>query len=143
MSTTVYVQQSNVSPYSRTVALLLCIFLGGFGAHHFYVGKSGTGILILLLSFCTGLGFIWVFIDFILILIGSFRDDMGRAVSSWSGGPKATTTPVVVTTQYHPPQPPQPPQPIPNKKSDEKYCPYCGAAVKTYEQFCRNCGSAL
>lgn len=140
MTSVVYVQQSNVSPYSRTVALLLCIFLGLFGAHHFYVGKSGTGILILFLSWCTGLGAIWVFIDFIIILAGSFRDDMGRFVSSWSGGPKTTTTPIVVNTH---PQPPQPPQPLPHKQSDESFCPYCGATTKMHEQFCRNCGSAL
>jgi TM2 domain-containing membrane protein YozV len=141
LASVVYVQQSNVSPYSRTAALLLCIFLGGFGAHQFYVGKSGSGIAILCLTFCTGLGFIWAFIDFILILVGSFRDSMGRIVSSWSGGP--TTTPVVVTTPQQPPQPPQPPQPIPKKQSEDSFCPYCGATVKMHEQFCRNCGAAL
>ena len=36
------------SPKSRLVALLLCIFLGGLGIHRFYVGKTGTGILMIL-----------------------------------------------------------------------------------------------
>ncbi|HPY53966.1 MAG TPA: NINE protein [Treponemataceae bacterium] len=27
------------------IALLLCFFLGFFGAHRFYLGKSGTGLL--------------------------------------------------------------------------------------------------
>ena len=30
---------------SRVVAALLAIFLGHFGAHKFYLGQSGTGIL--------------------------------------------------------------------------------------------------
>ena len=46
----------NISPKSKTVALLLCIFLGYFGAHKFYVGKTGMGIL----YFFTIGGIIWV-----------------------------------------------------------------------------------
>jgi len=33
---------------SKLTALLLCLFVGGLGIHRFYVGKSGTGILMLL-----------------------------------------------------------------------------------------------
>ena len=39
---------SDISPKSRLVALLLCFFLGPLGVHRFYVGKIGTGILMLL-----------------------------------------------------------------------------------------------
>ena len=61
-----------ISRKSKTVALLLCIFLGVFGAHKFYVGKIGMGILYL---FTVGLcGFGWI-IDIVLIITGSFRDE--------------------------------------------------------------------
>ncbi|MBX9704718.1 MAG: NINE protein, partial [Gammaproteobacteria bacterium] len=33
---------------NRIVAALLAIFLGGFGIHKFYLGKTGQGILYLL-----------------------------------------------------------------------------------------------
>ncbi len=64
--------QYGISRKSKWGALLLCVFLGYFGAHKFYVGKIGMGLLYL----CTfGLfGFGWV-IDMILIATGSFRDE--------------------------------------------------------------------
>ncbi|NLH95893.1 MAG: TM2 domain-containing protein [Clostridiaceae bacterium] len=62
-------------PYkSKVVAALLCFFLGGFGVHRFYVGKVGTGILWLFTAGLLGIGAI---IDFILILLGGFRDKAG------------------------------------------------------------------
>ena len=72
---------ANISPKSRLVALLLCFFLGALGIHRFYVGKIGTGILMLLTL--GGLG-IWVLIDFIMILIGSFKDKEGRRIFHWT-----------------------------------------------------------
>ncbi len=42
--------------------LILCIFLGTFGAHSFYIGKKGKGIAQLLLCF-TGISSIWMIID--------------------------------------------------------------------------------
>lgn len=71
----------NVSPKSRLVALLLCFFFGFLGIHRFYVGKLGTGILMLLTL--GGMG-IWLTIDLILIVVGSFRDNEGRRVFRWT-----------------------------------------------------------
>ena len=59
---------------NKTVALLLCFFLGFLGVHRFYVGKTGTGILYLLTGGLVGIG---VLIDFIMILVGAFRDKYG------------------------------------------------------------------
>ena len=71
----------NISPKSRLVTLLLCFFLGGFGIHRFYVGKTGTGILMLLTL--GGLGIWWV-IDMIIVIVGSFKDKDGRLVFRWT-----------------------------------------------------------
>jgi len=56
-------------------AILLCVLLGGLGIHRFYVGKIGTGILMLFTL--GGLG-IWSLIDFIKIVTGNFKDKHGR-----------------------------------------------------------------
>lgn len=57
------------------IALLLCFFLGCLGIHRFYVGKTGSGIAMLLT--CGGCG-IWALVDFIMILVNSFTDKDGR-----------------------------------------------------------------
>jgi hypothetical protein len=68
------------SDKSRAVALVLGLVLGVFGAHRFYTGKIGTGILMLLTA--GGLG-IWYLVDNIMIASGGFRDAEGRLVSRW------------------------------------------------------------
>lgn len=59
--------------------LLLCFFLGSLGVHRFYVGKTGTGILMLLTL--GGFG-IWTLIDFVIIVIGGFKDAQGRPIKA-------------------------------------------------------------
>jgi ribosomal protein L37E len=62
-------------------AAILCFFFGVFGVHRFYVGKVGTGILQL---FTLGGFGIWAFIDFIMIVVGSFRDSDGNEINLWT-----------------------------------------------------------
>lgn len=50
---------------NKWVALILCIIFGVFGAHKFYEGKIGMGILYL---FTAGLGLIGVFVDIIILI---------------------------------------------------------------------------
>ena len=66
----------------RTIlpAGLLCFFLGVFGAHRFYAGKIGTGVLQLFTL--GGLG-LWMLFDLILILTGQFKDKEGRRLSEF------------------------------------------------------------
>ena len=71
----------DISDKSRLVATLLCFFLGGFGAHRFYVGKTGTAILMIVTL--GGLG-IWTLIDLIMVVMGAFRDADGRRVFMWT-----------------------------------------------------------
>jgi hypothetical protein len=59
-------------------AALLCFFLGPFGAHRFYVGKTGTAVLQLFTL--GGLG-LWMLYDLILILTTQFRDAEGKRLT--------------------------------------------------------------
>lgn len=66
------------SEKSALTALLLCLFLGALGIHRFYVGKIGTGILMLLTG--GGLG-IWSLVDLVVIACGNFTDKHGNTLT--------------------------------------------------------------
>jgi len=58
--------------------LLMCGFAGVFGVHRFYTGHTGIGV-IQLLTF-GGCG-IWVMVDLILIVSGTFKDADGNVIA--------------------------------------------------------------
>jgi len=60
------------------ITLLLCIFLGGFGAHRFFVGKIGTALLMIITL--GGLG-VWWLVDLIVIIVGKFKDKEGNYIT--------------------------------------------------------------
>jgi hypothetical protein len=66
--------------FRNVVVLILCVVIGYFGMHRFYVGRVVSGILWLLTGGLLGIG--W-FIDIILIATGHFRDSYGRPVLDW------------------------------------------------------------
>lgn len=63
-----------VSPKSKGVAFMLCLFGGMLGLHKFYVGKIGGGLLYLFTAGLFGIG--WI-IDIFAILGGGFKDSDG------------------------------------------------------------------
>lgn len=68
-------------------AFLLAFFLGVFGVHRFYVGKTGSGIVMLVLTL-TVIGSIvsgiWALVDWIVIVCGGFRDAEDRRLVRWT-----------------------------------------------------------
>jgi hypothetical protein len=67
-------------------AFLLAFFLGIFGVHRFYVGKTGSAIVMLVLTL-TVVGaivtVIWHIVDWVMIVCGSFTDGEGRRLTRW------------------------------------------------------------
>ena len=71
----------NNSEKEGWMALLLAFLLGAFGAHRFYVGKTGTAITMLVLTltiFGMLISGIWALIDMIIIICGNFTDAKGK-----------------------------------------------------------------
>ena len=59
------------------ITLLLVFFFGFWGFHRFYVGKIGTGILML---FSAGGLFIWWIIDIVMVISGKFKDKENQII---------------------------------------------------------------
>jgi len=99
------VVSGEISTKSRLAATLLAWFLGIFGIHRFYVGKTGSAIGMLILSIIyfvslvflaagwwgvavfgyiciTAVG-IWAFVDFLIAVTGNMRDGEGRLIKNW------------------------------------------------------------
>ena len=75
-----------VSPRLVLPAFLLAFFVGVFGVHRFYVGTTGSGIAMLLLTITlvgTIITAIWATIDWILIVCGAFTDAEGKRLRRW------------------------------------------------------------
>ncbi|MGH7701201.1 MAG: NINE protein [Gemmatimonadales bacterium] len=71
-----------VSDRSRGATLALAIVGGVVGLHRFYVGKVGSGVLMILTL--GGFGLWWLY-DLIVITAGDFRDGDGRTIRRWEG----------------------------------------------------------
>ena len=89
---------AEISPKSRLVTVLLALFLGIFGTHRFYIGKSRTAIVMLILSILylvtvrlwgiitiipLAVAGLWALIDLILAVSGIMRDKEGRLIRHW------------------------------------------------------------
>ncbi len=81
------VSSENSSDKKIMPTFLFAFFLGMLGIHRFYVGKTGSGIAMLLISLtffgliATG---IWAIVDWITIASGNFRDKEGRLLTEWT-----------------------------------------------------------
>lgn len=74
-----FLSEFNSRRKNRTTALLLTLFLGGFGAHRFYLGQVWLGVLYVVFS----LTFIPLVVSFIeLFLIGGRVDRHNERIAA-------------------------------------------------------------
>lgn len=71
---------ANVPPYppkSKLAAILLAVFLGGFGIHNFYLGYNDKGLwqLILGILCCGTISWVWALVEAVLILCNTITTD--------------------------------------------------------------------
>jgi len=87
---------AGISQKSRLATTLFAFFLGQFGAHRFYIGKTGTAIAMLVLTIVgwatfwlivgfvfLGIVWVWNLIDFIFAVAGMMKDGKGLLIEKW------------------------------------------------------------
>ncbi len=88
---------AEISSRSRLATVLLTCFLGIFGTHRFYIGKTRTAIVMLILSVLYlvtvrfwGMAIIslavvglWALIDLIFVASGIMKDREGKLIKDW------------------------------------------------------------
>lgn len=110
----------------EVVGVLLAVFLGGFGAHHFYLRRPGTGVLFLLFSW-TGITYFiaWIEAFFMPGRVRRFNQEMAAYMAA-----------AVVSGGYALPAEAQPVQ-------SSVICPSCGNPTVAMARYCGRCGAAL
>ena len=115
----------NAEQKSEVAGVLLAVFLGGIGIHHFYLGRTGLGVLYLVFG-VTGIPWLIALVEafFMPGRVRRYNAELsnylaavitGQAVAAGVGTLPAPTV----------------------------YCPACGASTHGGLHFCGRCGAAI
>jgi hypothetical protein len=136
----IFYQQYESVRRDEVVGILLALFLGSFGIHHFYLRRNGLGILYCFF-FWTGipaiLGFFECFFmpgrvrEFNAIQAMGIAAALGITMPGW-GFPMAAP----VNTAYAPPS-------YGMQTDTPQPCPRCQRSNPPTARFCSGCGAAL
>ncbi len=139
----IYYQRYQAVRRDEVVGILLALFLGSFGLHHFYLRRTGLGILYCCF-FWTGIpglvGFLECFFmpgrvrEFNAIQAAAIAASLGIAVPGWG-------QPVNVTVNV--PQAGAAPFAASAPAITPAACPRCQRTNAPGARFCSGCGAAL
>jgi TM2 domain-containing membrane protein YozV len=146
-----FYQQYEAARRDEIVGILLALFLGTFGVHHFYLRRTGLGVLYCFF-FWSGipsiLGFIECFFmpgrvrEFNAIQAAGIAAALGIAVPLWGAVPPAVNVtvnvPPAATAGASVSAGPEPAQP-----GTLLACPRCHQINPQGARFCGGCGAAL
>lgn len=140
---------------SKTTAALLAFFLGGFGAHNFYLGFKGRAFAQLLITILSvgalaWVSYLWAFVEFVLILTGKISKD--AAGTPFDGvQPSTQSQQTFVQPLAAQPVSCQPPTTVPAAQpaqvsampAQTMSCPFCGEEISSKAIKCKHCQSML
>ena len=118
--------QAQMSAWQKdeVVGVLLALFLGTFGAHHFYLRKNGLGVLYII--FCwTGIPTIISFVE-CFFMPGRVRQYNLALATYFAAQISPAPAPQLV---------------VPAGMLASATCPNCGAPVPAGANFCGRCGA--
>lgn len=134
----IFYQQYESVRRDEVVGILLALFLGGFGIHHFYLRRTGLGILYC--CFCwTPLPWVLGFIEcfFMAGRVREFNAIQAAGIAAALGIPMPGWGPIHVTVNV-------PPAGAPAAMQTALIaCPRCQQTNVPGSRFCSVCGSAL
>jgi len=131
--------QAQMSAWQKdeVVGVLLALFLGTFGAHHFYLRRTGLGILYVVFSF-TGIPTIVSLVE-CFFMPGRVRQ-YNLALATYFAGQLGAVSPVANASSAGfaaPAGPPASPQEI------IRTCEVCGTGILPEAKFCARCGAKV
>ncbi|MEO6981981.1 MAG: NINE protein [Edaphobacter sp.] len=110
----------------EVLGVILAIFLGSFGVHHFYLRRNGLGVLYLLFS--------WTCIPTVLGWIDAFFTP-GRVRQYNAAQAAYISSEILGSTGFQGATPPPPPP-------TTSVCSTCGSPLDPAAAFCPRCGTA-
>lgn len=137
----IFYQEYETVRRDEVAGILVALFLGGFGVHHFYLRRTALGVVYL--CFCWTpvpwvLGFIECFFmprrvrEFNAIQAAAIAASLGIAVPGWQ---QAVNVNVNI--------PPTGAGPAQQQPDAQRTCPRCGKMNVVEARFCSGCGTAL